>query len=247
MNKSICLLLLLLLSLGCETGHKLTFAPNQYHGKACKDCPDIKIDLIEALDETKVAEAINRSLQEEVIALLSFDEAENVDTMNKAIASFTKSFRELKDKFPDETVGWEAKISSDVAYEDNAMLTLVINAYTFTGGAHGYSSVSFLNFDKVKGTELENWELFEDEDGFRKYTETKFRIQEDVPQDENINSTGFMFEGDRFHLSENLGYTMEGIQLIYNQYEIASYADGPKIITIPFAEANKYLKRPTAK
>ncbi|MEX0362627.1 MAG: RsiV family protein, partial [Allomuricauda sp.] len=116
--------------------------------------------------------------------------------------------------------------------------------YTFTGGAHGYSAVTFLNFDKIKGQETEQWELFEDEEGFVNYAETKFRIQEGIPQDANINGTGFMFEGDHFHLSENLGYTQDGIQLIYNQYEIASYADGPKILTIPFAEANKYLKRP---
>ncbi|MEO0900921.1 MAG: DUF3298 domain-containing protein, partial [Bacteroidota bacterium] len=33
-----------------------------------------------------------------------------------------------------------------------------------------------------------------------------------------------------FHLSENIGYVPEGIQLIYNQYEVASYADGPIVL-----------------
>ncbi|MEO0900922.1 MAG: RsiV family protein [Bacteroidota bacterium] len=66
---------------------------------------------------------------------------------------------------------------------------------------------------------------------------------EKIPQDENINITGFMFDGDVFHLSENIGYVPEGIQLIYNQYEVASYADGPIVLTIPYTEINKYLKR----
>ena len=52
-----------------------------------------------------------------------------------------------------------------------------------------------------------------------------------------------MFEGDSFHLSENLGYTQEGLQLIYNQYEVASYADGPIVLTLPYNEINLYLKR----
>ncbi|WP_422349383.1 PdaC/SigV domain-containing protein [Flagellimonas sp.] len=244
MNKSFYLLLLLLLSLGCENDHKLTFETQQLEGESCDDCPEVQISLPKALDETILAEAINTALEEEVIAILSWDEDKEIETMEDAIRSFSGSFKELKNKFPDETVGWEAKINCDVAFEDKAMLTLVMNAYTFTGGAHGYSAVTFLNFDKIKGQETEQWELFEDEEGFVNYAETKFRIQESIPQDSNINGTGFMFEGDQFHLSENLGYTQDGIQLIYNQYEIASYADGPKILTIPFAEANKYLKRP---
>ncbi|MEM9649805.1 MAG: DUF4163 domain-containing protein [Bacteroidota bacterium] len=244
MKKSAFLLLILMLSLGCENSDKLTFEPSQLKGSDCSDCPKIEINLIQALDETALANAINTALEEEVIAILSFDEEETIDNLNKAVSSFHRSYQELKEKFPDETVGWEAKIDAEVVYEDNDMLTIILNAYTFTGGAHGYSSTRLLNFDKINGKEIENWELFDDEEGFRNFAETKFRIQEDIPQDDNINATGFMFEGDTFQLAENLGYAEEGIQMIYNQYEIASYADGPKTMVLPFAEVNKYLKRP---
>lgn len=247
MNKYICLLFLLLLSLGCEDDHKLTLEPYKFQGESCTDCPNVELNLLKALDDTKLSGAVNNAMREEVIVLLSFDEESEVDNVKKAIASFNKSYMDLKERFPDESIGWEAKLDCEVAYEDKNILSLKLSSYTFTGGAHGYSAITFLNFDKITGEELENWELFEDEQGFTDYTETKFRIQEDVPQDSNINGTGFMFNGDHFHLAENLGYTQQGVQLVYNQYEIASYADGPKIITIPFAEANKYLKRPTNK
>ncbi|PWL40085.1 hypothetical protein DKG77_04465 [Flagellimonas aquimarina] len=243
MKKPFYLLLVLLLTIGCENEAKLTFEPIQLTGTDCKECPKIEINIPKALDETAVARAINNALEEELIALLSFDEEQEIDKVDDAIISFTNSFKELKTKFPDETVGWEAEVNSEVVYEDDNILTLVFNAYTFTGGAHGYGSTALLNFDKRKGIELENWELFEDIEGFQKFAETKFRIQEDVPQDENINSTGFMFDGDTFHLAENIGYTKDGIQLIYNQYEVASYADGPKILALPYKEVNKYLKR----
>ena len=142
-----------------------------------------------------------------------------------------------------DEIPWEATIDGEVVYEDENIITLMLNSYSFTGGAHGYASTSFLNFDKRQGTELENWELFDDLEGFEDFAETKFRIQEKIPQNKNINSTGFMFEGDSFHLSENLGYTQEGLQLIYNQYEVASYADGPIVLTLPYNEINLYLKR----
>nr|WP_299386745.1 DUF3298 and DUF4163 domain-containing protein [Allomuricauda sp.] len=246
MKKLFFALLTLLMCLGCETDHKLTFEPHQVSEQTCENCPNIQIEIVKAMDGSSLGKTINNSVEEEIIALLSFDDAEGVDSMSKAIASFSKSFQELQEKFPDETVGWEAKIDCEVAYEDENILTLILGAYTFTGGAHGYSSTTYLNFDKVKAEEMDNWELFDDEEGFTNYAETKFRIQEAIPQDDNINATGFMFEGDVFHLSDAMGYTPDGLQLIYNQYEIASYADGPKVLTIPFAEANKYLKRPVA-
>ena len=242
MKKPIGALLFILSLLGCENEAKLTFGTFELSNTSCKTCPEVEIKLPEALDDISISENINTALSEEVIALLSFEEETDIDSISKAVDSFTNSFKDLKDRFQDE-VPWEAKINGDIVYEDANMLTLVINAYIFTGGAHGYSSTSFLNFDKLKGIELENWELFEDEEGFAHYAESKFRIQEKIPQDENINATGFMFDGDIFHLSENIGYVPEGIQLIYNQYEVASYADGPIVLTIPYAEANKYLKR----
>lgn len=243
MKKTFYLLLLFLPILGCENGDKLTFEPIHISNEACEGCPKINIDIPKALDEAILSNRINKALEEEIILLLSFDEDEEISSIDDAIASFTQSFKELKSKFPDEMAGWEASIETDISFEDSALLTLEFDAYSFTGGAHGYGSTTFLNFDKRKAVELENWELFEDLEGFLKFAEIKFRIQEDIPQDDNINATGFMFERDAFHLSESVGYTEKGITLLYNQYEVASYADGPINLTIPYAEANKYLKR----
>ncbi len=242
MKKIIGALFVFTLVVSCESESKLTYDTLRLTGENCASCPNITINVPEVLDESSVAKVINRALREEIISILSFSEDESIDNVDKAIASFTESYKELKAKFPEETV-WEAKIEGEVVYEDVNLITIQLEAYSFTGGAHGYASTSFLNFDKRQGTELENWELFSDEAGFTKFAETKFRIQEKIPQDKNINATGFMFEGDSFHLAQNIGYTQEGIQLIYNQYEVASYADGPIVMTLPYNEINLYLKR----
>ena len=71
--------------------------------------------------------------------------------------------------------------------------------------------------------------------------EAKFRSQEKIPASEPINSTGFMFDGETFYLPENIGFTQEGIQLLYNQYEVASYADGPIVLTLSYKEVKDYL------
>lgn len=241
MKKILAPVLFLWFVVGCESESQLTFEPLSLNGETCATCPNIEINVPKAIDGSSVATAINRSLSEEIISLLSFSDGQDIDTAEKAIASFTNSYKELKSKFPDE-VAWEAKINGDVIYEDLNIVTVAVNSYSFTGGAHGYASTSFLNFDKKRGEELDTPDLFDDMEGFEKFAEARFRAQEKVPEGQNINATGFMFEGDAFHLSQNIGYTPDGIQLIYNQYEVASYADGPIVLTLPYAEANKYLK-----
>jgi hypothetical protein len=241
MKRNLASLLCLILLLGCETESKLTFEPVQLQGEICEDCPRIDINIPNALDSSPISETINRSLREEIISILSFTEDKDIDTPEKALQSFTESYKEVKTKFPDE-VQWEAEIEGQVIYEDENMVTILMNSYSFTGGAHGYASTTYLNFDKKQGTELDNWDLFDDLEGFEAYAEAKFREQEKIPQDANINDTGFMFESDAFHLPNNIGYTTEGLKLIYNQYEVASYADGPIELVLPYSEINPYLK-----
>ena len=178
-----------------------------------------------------------------MISLLVHDEEVEASTLTDAIRSFKNGYTELRKLFPDETAVWKAKIAGSVSYEDKNVLTIAMNSYLFTGGAHGYTTRRFLNFDKRKGEEIENWELFKDQKHFKNFAETKFRIQENIPPNHPINSTGFMFEQDKFYLPENIGFTAEGLVLLYNQYEVASYADGAIELVLPYPEIRNYLAR----
>jgi hypothetical protein len=50
------------------------------------------------------------------------------------------------------------------------------------------------------------------------------------------------FFGKPFHLPENIGYGDEGIILLYNVYEVASYAQGYTEFAIPYDIAESFLK-----
>ena len=228
--------------LGCETETKLTFETQQLQNEKCKTCPEIKIKIPHALDESRIAETINTALTEELIYVLKFDDTDEVSTLKGAMESFTKSYQDFQEKFDDEAIGWEAEIIGKVTYEKGSILSIVLDIHIFTGGAHGYAASTFLNFDKLESVELEQHELFKDFEGFIGLAEAQFREEQEIPLEGNINATGFMFSGDTFHLAENLGFTDEGVQIIYNQYEVASYADGPIELIIPFGEASPFLK-----
>lgn len=248
MKSRLIRLLLLLLVVGCSHTDKLTFEKIKIkeqaklpNGELCADCPQVTITIPKAVENSKIATTIDTALEEEIIALLLFDDELTVNNLNDAIQSFNNGYQEMKTMFEDESPGWEAKVNGELIYEDDTFLTIALNSYVFTGGAHGYSSKRFLNFDKTKGTELENWELFESTEKFEEFAEAKFREQEAIPYDKSINHTGLMFERDSFYLPENIGFTQEGVQLLYNPYEVASYADGPIILTLPFKEVAPFL------
>lgn len=241
MKSPIPYLLFFMLLLGCKNTDQLTFEPISYESDLCQDCPKVSINIPKVLEKIKVGSTIENALREEVIFLLTFNDEIKATNIEEAILSFDKGYAELKNMYPDETAGWEAKITGKISYEGKKILTIQLDSYIFTGGAHGYSTTRFLNFDKKKGTELENWQLFKNTEDIVHFVEGEFRSKENIPQDKPINSTGFMFENDSFYLPENIGFTEKGLQLHYNQYEVASYADGPIVLTLPYDEVNTYL------
>jgi len=233
--------LVFLLLLGCQNESKLAFEPFIIEGEICNDCPEVSITISKALGQSKISETINTSLEEELISLLAFDDEMEVTSLSEALKSFKSGYLELQQLYDDEPTGWEAKIASSISYEDANFITIILDSYLFTGGAHGYTSKRFLNFDKKKGIELENSELFKNIEDFRAFAEAMFREKESIPEGKPINHTGFMFEQDSFYLPENMGFTKEGLKLLYNPYEVASYADGTIELVLPHTEIKKYL------
>ena len=236
--------LLLLLLLSCGSDSKLTFENVSFTNTDCTDCPLVDIRLPQVIEKRKIGRTINSTLQEEVIELLSYDEDQSVKDISGAISSFNGGYQDVREMFPDESIAWEAKIKGEVIFENKDLISIRLVAYIFTGGAHGFGSTRFLNFDKGSGNELERNDLFKDRQKLEEIAENRFRIQENIPQNAPINSTGFMFETDSFYLPENIGFTEEGLQLLYNPYEVASYADGTIELLIPYAEVNSCLVVP---
>lgn len=236
----LCIVLILLLT-GCQEEADLTFETIVLDETRCSECPLVEIQIPKALENSKTAHSINTALTEEIIEILNFDDEKEATTLKEAVQSFSNGYWELKKLYPEETMGWEAKINGTITYEDPLLLTIELESYIFTGGAHGYSSKHYLNFDKNRAKELENWQLFKNRADFQKFVEIKFRNQEKIPAGMPINSTGLMFEKDSFYLPENIGFTNEGVRLLYNPYEVASYADGPITITLQFEEVQPYL------
>lgn len=240
MKKSFYLLVLLLLA-SCRSDSTLEMQTREFIGEDCQNCPLVQISIPEASDRSTLGKSVNTALREEIITLLDYDEERSAEDIPGAIADFQSGFQNLQEEFPEELTRWEARVEAIISYEDPNFLGLEVYTYIYTGGAHGYAANRFLNFDKKTREELYPDELFADIDAFRKIAETTFRAQYEIPSEAPINSTGFMFEDNKFHLPENIGFTAEGLVLHYNPYEAASYADGNLVLVFPMEKVSPYL------
>lgn len=204
-------------------------------------CADVKITIPEASNVPIVADSINKKIFNTVRGIVYFGE-KPYDGKNyeEIMTSFINSYEELKKEFPDETLGWEAKIDAKVDYSSDKVLNIKLNHYTYTGGAHGYEGNRSLLFNPETGKELTRKDFLKDEAGFKAFAENEFRKKYKIPAGA-INATGLMFENEVFELPQNIFFTKNGLLLYYNTYEVASYADGAKELLLPYDQLTNYL------
>lgn len=234
-------LLIPLAFMACQPNEDLQLEAREYAGAACETCPPVEVSVLEAQGKDPLDVSINAAQREEIITLLDYDQETNATDIPGAIAAFQGAFQKVQEEFPEELTGWEARARTDLGHYDSHVVSLKMDTYVFTGGAHGLGNTRYLNFDRKTGKELDALELFDDPKAFSEFAETAFRQQYDIPADAPINSTGFMFEDDRFALPQNIGIETGEVVLHYNPYEAASYADGPLVLRFPLAEVRPYL------
>ncbi|MGL5113214.1 MAG: PdaC/SigV domain-containing protein [Flavobacterium sp.] len=244
MNVRILGFFTLLLFTACS--NELRFESKEFTQKSnllCKEnCTTIAIDIPYASNHTVAADSINRKVFNVVKDLVYVNEKpiENNDYV-ALLNSFITTFESTREEYPDSTFGWDAKIEGSIEYQSDAIVNIEINHYTFTGGAHGFEGKQSLLFDPKTGKKIANRSLFKEIPEFKKMVENKFRKKYNIPLKGNINQTGCLFEDDAFQLPKNIFFKSDGLLLHYNQYEAASYAEGPKTLFLPYTSIKKYL------
>ncbi len=214
--------------------------------KNCENsgCAKLEVFIPKALENEKNSIAINNEVNTTVSALLNLSETDTIATISQAIWSFNKEYQRMKKQFPQETARYEATVDGTISYQDPQIISLMFKSYIFTGGAHGNSSTTFANFVKKSGKRLTHKELFKDITKLKTLVELKFREHFKIPTGESINSTGFLFENDIFKLPSTVGFSKYGVVFHYNQYEAASYANGPLEFTISYQKLKPFLRFP---
>ena len=198
---------------------------------------------MEVFGDEEVSEKINQKIKHFIFnsLLLGEDTIPTAKTIQEAATGFIESYNADKAQFPDMAGEYFAEISVNEIYSSKEHICFEMRQYLFTGGAHGYGTTSFLNIDPKTGEELTSEELFKNNKEFTAFAEKKFREEQKIAKDQSINENGFWFENDKFYLPESVGFTQDSLIFVYNQYDIASYADGPIELKIAMKEAEPFL------
>lgn len=225
---------------------ELEFEPKTYTAKSsdtCRaesyDCTIAQLEVLEVSGDSKVSDNINQTLNQHLALAISQEEDPKVRDPQKLAEDFIAQQKEVVEKFGTD-FPWRALANQSLYHQSDTLITIGVETEVLAGGAHGYGATSFFNFDPRTGQRYAHGDLFTE--GFTRYVEGVFRKQQEIPSDAAINSTGFWFENNQFHLPVNIGFEKDRVVMVYNPYEIASYADGEFFVSLPLTEVLPYLK-----
>ena len=209
-------------------------------------CPEITINYLVVFGDDTIADRINKKINDFIIGSLMFEEnsLQTAESIDEAAKNFARIYFEDQSQFPDMSAEYSAVISVIETFNSPTLICLEMGQYLYTGGAHGYATTSFLNIDPKTGMELTLDELFKNKEKFTTLAEKEFRKQQNIKKTQSINDLGFWFEEDTFYLPETVGFTADTLIFVYNQYDIASFADGPIELKIALTDAEPFLNKP---
>ncbi|OWY19416.1 DUF3298/DUF4163 domain-containing protein [Sphingobacteriales bacterium UPWRP_1] len=157
----------------------------------------------------------------------------------QAAEQFITDFKEQDASYK---MSWEHEVMTNIYHNSNNLLSLGFSTYTFTGGAHPNHAEAFYNFNLLTGKEIELTDIFSS--GYEKrltsLAEQKLRKLYAIGAKTPLTEAGFFEE--KFALNDNFSVSKTAIAFLFNPYEIAPYAMGEQLISIPWTEVKDMLK-----
>ncbi|MDO7172270.1 DUF3298 and DUF4163 domain-containing protein [Mariniflexile sp. AS56] len=195
----------------------------------------VEVNLPKAIGDDSISSKINSEINKTVAAALQIGEQDSATTktVEESITLFNEEYNAFNTDFPDVSLPWEAQVDGEVMFQSVRVISVSITSYVNTGGAHGITTISFLNFDPSTGKRIQNNEWIQNKEGFKSIAASY--LEEAVKED------GVLFESDNFQLPNNIGFNESGVILLYNTYEIAPYSTGIIEFTIPIEKVQAFL------
>lgn len=227
------LVILLLFIRSCNEDPKITFKDTTV---ITANNTIVEINIPEASGNKTISDKINSTINKYIIERLNLDDSLKTPstTIAESIEKFNQEYIAFKTEFPESAIEWDAQIDGEVMYQSDMVISIALTTYLNTGGAHGILIINFLNFDTATGETIKNDVLFNNMSAFKNVAKPFFENEIDDKKE-------LYFEPDNFVLPENIGFTDEGLILLYNTYEIAPYSSGITEFQIPYNDVEDLL------
>jgi hypothetical protein len=185
--------------------------------------------------DTMVQAAIN----ERIVDILAAAPASPGQTIEGLGKDFIADFDAFQRENPEFGLGWYFDGNVSVLIASDTLISLQVDAESFTGGAHGSFTTRFVNVDPVTGTDYLLGALLRPgyEADIARLAEEDF-VRQRMPAD--TAQTGLE---SPFKLNDNYGFRKEGVVFYFNDYELGSYAEGATEILIPYERLAAWMKK----
>lgn len=201
-----------------------------------ENCAQIKIEFpeIEFNANKQVEAAINSKIRHYLLQAVSGDV--NFNSFEEMVEKFLGEYESFKKDFPEAFQQWNLERVAKVRFNRENIFSVGFSEYSYLGGAHPNTYISYVNFDLTSGEEIKLENLFNNnfKDELNKIAEPEFRILKELGKDEDLGKAGFWFEDNKFKLNDNFLITDSSLIFYYNNYEITAYAYGPTELEIPY-------------
>jgi hypothetical protein len=188
------------------------------------EVPVVKMTIpqIEGMTDKQAQDSINNNFEKQALQF----QADTLAGLDEYVKECQKEGWPIR--------AYEAVTDYKVTYSGNDVLSLYVDYYAYTGGAHGSTDRVASTIDLKTGKELQLKDWFKSEDDYQKIINTAIKQQMQLDPDQYFPETLKEWQG----ISENQPYYIEDGNLViyFAQYEIAPYSSGMPEFKIPLAK-----------
>ncbi|SHI67118.1 PdaC/SigV domain-containing protein [Algibacter luteus] len=214
-----------LILFSCKEEQKITFTDVNI---SSENNSIVVVNIPEAIGNSTIADRINSEIEQTIISELHIGNRDDItsNSIKEGILNFNNEYQSFVKNFPESESIWEAQIDGEVMYQSSEVISIALTTFINTGGATGILNITFLNFESESGKRLENNQLINNLKAFKTLAVPYFNdaiADQDVPLD-----------AIQFKLPANIGYSEDGLVLLYNIQDLSPYLNDILEFAIPF-------------
>ena len=190
------------------------------------------------------------NLQEQILSDMLFWEPVEIQ-MKPSVSQLISNQKKLYDDVNSDDgfapmQNWYLTIDVHTDFNKAGVFSYTVNKDAFFGGAHPLFEAKLVAY-KVNPDSLIplTWDDIIQPDSLERFVYTakqSFFNYHGLDPFLNVNDQGFWFESGDFELNDNFSIHEDGIAIMYNPYEVASYAAGTTSLFLDWKEVEPWLK-----
>ncbi len=218
----------------------------KWKNKACEgdtlECARVSVQFLRFSDSIRpdAARRMNDTIEILIRRSLNISELTNESfTIDQLAQQFLDDYDKENADYP--SYPWNMDITTDLVYQTPKLVSIAVGFSSYMGGAHPNSEVKYHNYRTDTGKELSLEDITTDFDQLLIIAEKSFRLANDIKDNETFFDKGFEMDS-LFVLTRNFAINKDGLDFLYNPYEIAPYSMGTIEFSIPYEELEGVLR-----